>query len=129
MLTYTKLWILLEKRGMKKTDLKEVISGNTLAKLGKNETVSSAVIEKICDFLDCQPGDIMEHISEKQVRETLLQIDAANKALMETLKNKGVTEEQFASMLTQAMPDIIKNMYSGENTFTNIFEAGNKEKE
>ena len=33
MLSYEKLWNLLESRGMKKTDLKEVISGNTLAKL------------------------------------------------------------------------------------------------
>ena len=51
MLSYAKLWMLLESRGMKRTDLKEVISGNTLAKLGKNETISSAVIEKLCEFL------------------------------------------------------------------------------
>ena len=50
MLIYTKLWLLLEKRGMKRTDLKEIMSSATLAKLGKNEPVSSTVIAKICEF-------------------------------------------------------------------------------
>lgn len=129
MLTFTKLWILLEKKGMKKTDLKEVISSATLAKLGKNETVSSAIIEKICAFLDCQPGDIMEYISEEDIKETARQMDIANRALMETLKAKGVTEEQFASLMAQAMPEIIKSMFNGENTIENIFLAGQELKD
>ena len=43
MIVYTKLWILLEKKGMKKTDLKKIMSSATLAKLGKNEPVSSGI--------------------------------------------------------------------------------------
>ena len=62
MITYTKLWILLKEKGMKRTDLKAIMSSATLAKLGKNEPVSSTVIEKICDYLKCQPGDIMENL-------------------------------------------------------------------
>jgi len=129
MLSFGKLWILLENRGMKKTDLKEIISGNTLAKLGKNETVSSAVIEKICAFLDCQPGDIMEYISDKKKREVAQQIDSANRAIMENLKAQGITEEQFASMFSQVMPEIIKGMFSGENIMENIMNEALNEDE
>ena len=37
MIVYTKLWLLLKERGMKRTDLLNVISSATLAKLGKND--------------------------------------------------------------------------------------------
>lgn len=129
MLDFMKLWILLEKRGMKKTDLKQVISSATLAKLGKNEPVSSTVIEKVCGFLECQPGDIMEYISEKDIESIANQIDSANRALMETLKQQGITEEQFASLMQSTMPDIIKSMYAGEDTMTNIFKKSKEELE
>lgn len=45
---------------MKKTDLLQVISSPTLAKLSKGEVVKTDIIEKICLFLKCQPSDIME---------------------------------------------------------------------
>ena len=64
MINYYKLFILLDKRGMKRTELLKVISSVTLAKLGKGESVTTDIICKICDFLDCQPGDIMEYIKE-----------------------------------------------------------------
>ena len=64
MMKYYKLFILLDKRGMKRTELLKVVSSVTLAKLGKGESVTTDIICKICDFLDCQPGDIMEYIKE-----------------------------------------------------------------
>ena len=67
MFVYGKLWLLLKEKGMKRTDLLEVISSATLAKLGKNETVSSEVLSKICDFLKCQPGDIMENVTKDDI--------------------------------------------------------------
>ena len=69
MITYTKLWILLKEKGMKRTDLKAIMSSATLAKLGKNEPVSSTVIEKICDYLKCQPGDIMENVTKEDIQK------------------------------------------------------------
>ena len=47
---------------MKKTDLLTLagISAPTLAKLSKGETVTTEVIEKVCNALGVQPGDIME---------------------------------------------------------------------
>jgi putative transcriptional regulator len=59
---YYKLFDLLQRRGMKKTDLLTAagISSPTLAKLTKGETVTTEIIEKICNALNVQPGDIME---------------------------------------------------------------------
>lgn len=55
MLSYNKLWKLLIDKGMTKTEmrLKADISTTTLAKLGKNETVSMEVLLKICKVLVC----------------------------------------------------------------------------
>lgn len=64
MMKYYKLFILLDKRGMKRTELLKVISSVTLAKLGKGESVTTDVLCKICGFLDCQPSDIMEYIPD-----------------------------------------------------------------
>lgn len=122
MLNYTKLWLLLESKGMKRTDLKQIMSANTLAKLGKNEVVSSAVIEKICGFLNCQPGDIMEYISEEQLRETAEQLDNLNRVVMQELQKRGVTEEQFATMMAQLMPEMVKNIYHGGNTMADVYD-------
>lgn len=63
---YYKLFDLLQRRGMKKTDLIKLagISSPTLAKLSKGDTVTTEVIEKICNALDCQPVDIMELVKE-----------------------------------------------------------------
>ncbi len=60
--SYRKLWKLLIDKDMKKKDLRlsSGISTNALAKLGKNERVTTDVIDKICSALSCDVGDIME---------------------------------------------------------------------
>lgn len=63
---YYKLFIMLDKKGMKRTDLLKVVSSVTLAKLGKGESVTTDILCKICAFLNCQPGDIMEYIPEEK---------------------------------------------------------------
>lgn len=115
MLNYTKLWLLLESRGMKKTDLtkNKVISTATLAKLSKNETITSDTIEKLCGFLECQPSDIMEYISDKQMEEVEKKLDEMTKAVAEQLKAHGVTEEMFATMFSQSASELVKNMFNG----------------
>jgi Predicted transcriptional regulator len=64
MIRYYKLFDLINRKNMKKTDLLEIISSPTLAKLSKGEIITTEVIEKICNFLNCQPGDIMENVNE-----------------------------------------------------------------
>lgn len=60
-ITYSKLWKLLIDKKMKKKDLqaKAKISASTIAKLGRDEHVSTAVLQKICNALDCDIADIM----------------------------------------------------------------------
>lgn len=60
---YYKLFDLLNRREMKKTDLLELagITTNTLARLSKNESVNIEIINRICKALQCQPGDILEY--------------------------------------------------------------------
>lgn len=62
---YYKLFDLMTRRSMKKTDLLSEISAPTLAKLSKGDIVTTEVIQKICDFLNCQPCDIMENIPKR----------------------------------------------------------------
>lgn len=66
MMKYYKLFIMLDKKGMKRTELLKIVSSVTLAKLGKGDSVTTDILCKICAFLDCQPGDIMEYIPEKK---------------------------------------------------------------
>lgn len=65
-ISYRKLWKLLIDKDMKKKDLRvqSGISTNALAKLGKNERVTTDVSEKVCLTLQCDVGDIMEINSE-----------------------------------------------------------------
>lgn len=66
--SYKKLWKLLIDKNMKKTDLQLAasISAGTLAKLGRNETVSMDILMRICTALSCDIGDIVEFINESQ---------------------------------------------------------------
>ena len=59
---YTKLWKLLIDKKMNRQDLRKVtgLSAASIAKLGKGENVTTAVLLKICDALDCDVGEIME---------------------------------------------------------------------
>ena len=66
-ISYNKLWKLLIDHNMKKMDLLAAVemSPNTLAKLGRNEDVSMDVIKRICGYLKCDVGDIMEIITDE----------------------------------------------------------------
>lgn len=60
--SYKKLWKLLIDKEMTKVDLRNAagISTGTLAKLGKNENVTTDILIKICNALDCDIADIVE---------------------------------------------------------------------
>lgn len=61
-ISYKKLWKLLIDRDMKKGDLCTAagISHTSVAKLGKNENVTTDVLVKICTALRCDISDIVE---------------------------------------------------------------------
>ena len=70
-ISYKKLWKLLIDRDMKKKDLCEAagISHASVAKLGKNENVTLPVLLNICEYLECDFGDIMEAVPENEVQD------------------------------------------------------------
>ena len=63
--SYNGLWKLLIDKKMKKMDLVENenigISSSTLAKMSKGEAISLSILEKICEELDCDFGDIISY--------------------------------------------------------------------
>ncbi|WP_277257884.1 helix-turn-helix domain-containing protein [Merdimonas faecis] len=63
-ISYNKLWKLLIDKNMNRSELrnKSKISTASLAKLGKNENLTTAVLLKICNALECDISDIMEVI-------------------------------------------------------------------
>ena len=66
--SYNKLWKMLIDKNMQKKDLQEAVkmSPNTMAKMGRNENISMDVLVRICKELQCDVGDIMEVIQEKE---------------------------------------------------------------
>ncbi len=65
--SYNGLWKMLIDKDMYKKDLaaKLNISSATLAKMGKGETVSMEVLQKICEYMDCDIGDIVSFKKEE----------------------------------------------------------------
>jgi DNA-binding Xre family transcriptional regulator len=60
--SYKKLWKLLIDKDMKKKDLRAAtgMSSASMAKLAKNENVTTDVLVRICNALGCDLSDIME---------------------------------------------------------------------
>lgn len=65
-ISYNKLWKLLIDKNMKKSDLKERagISSASIAKLGKGDNITTDVLLRICEAMDCHLEDILETLDE-----------------------------------------------------------------
>lgn len=61
-ISYNKLWKLLIDKNMSKKQLREVtgLSSSSIAKLGKGENITTDVLLRICEKLECNISDIME---------------------------------------------------------------------
>jgi len=69
MVSYKKLWKILIDKDMTKMELCKLadISTYTMTKLGKGQTVTTEVLVKICNALDCDFGDIMEIVEVRSL--------------------------------------------------------------
>ncbi|HIZ44123.1 MAG TPA: helix-turn-helix transcriptional regulator [Firmicutes bacterium] len=117
MISYAKLWILLQKQGKKRFDLVEdgVIARGTLTKLGKNDSVTTDTISKICDYLDCQPGDIMERVTKEQVEETVKVMNQKFEEMFDMLSAAtGKSREELLSEAAIQSQAILKKLQNGE---------------
>lgn len=63
-ISYKKLWVLLIQKDISKATLRKDVglSTGTMSKLNKGEEVALSVLMRICDYLDCDFGDICEFV-------------------------------------------------------------------
>lgn len=59
-ISYEPLWHTLKARGMKKLELKMVISSAALKKLQRDDPVSLNMLMKLCETLDVPIQDVVE---------------------------------------------------------------------
>ena len=66
-ISYNRMWKLLIDKKMSKADLRKAtdIAPNTMTKLRRDEAVNLAILERICNVLDCDFGDIMQYMREE----------------------------------------------------------------
>lgn len=63
-ISYKKLWVLLIEKDITKPRLRRDLrlTTGTMSKLNKGEDVAFSVLLRICDYLDCDIGDICEAV-------------------------------------------------------------------
>ncbi len=63
--------VMLAKRKMSVTELTEKVgltmANISLLKNGKVKAIKLSTLNKICEVLQCQPGDILEYIEEEKL--------------------------------------------------------------
>ena len=87
MIVYYKLDTLLNERKITKTQLcKDTgISTNVVSKISKNEVFKTDTLNRICEYLQVQPSEIMEWIPDveyEKANEQIANIDAQIAELM-----------------------------------------------
>jgi len=65
-ISYKKLWVLLAEKEISQVDFRKdlSISTGTMTKLRKNEEVALSVLLRICEYLECNIGDICDAIKD-----------------------------------------------------------------
>ena len=69
--SYDKVWKLLIDKKMSAAELRRIaeIAPNTMTRMRKNQEVTMSVLEKICDVLDADFGDIVEYMGSQQTNK------------------------------------------------------------
>lgn len=67
-ISYKKLWIKLAEKEIDKVNFRKMVnlSPNTMTKLKKNEEVSMQIVLRICDYLQCNIGDICDAVQMEE---------------------------------------------------------------
>lgn len=62
--------VMLAKRKMRLSELAErvelTLPNLSILKTGKAKAVRFSTLEKLCEVLECQPGDILEYVAESE---------------------------------------------------------------
>ena len=69
---YNRLWKLLIDLGIQKQELqkKSDVSAASIAKMGRGENVTTDVLLRICEALDCNVEDIMERVPNESPKRS-----------------------------------------------------------
>jgi putative transcriptional regulator len=66
--------VMMAKRKMSLNELSEkvglTLSNLSILKTGKAKAIRFSTLETICNVLNCQPGDILEYVSDEQKTTT-----------------------------------------------------------
>ncbi|MCT6836993.1 MAG: helix-turn-helix domain-containing protein [Bifidobacteriales bacterium] len=70
MVSYKPLWKTLIDKDMTKQDLRKAtgLSSTTIAKMGRDETVTTQVLARICGAVQCQMADVVEVVPAEKDR-------------------------------------------------------------
>lgn len=132
MIVYNKLWALLKSRDMNRTSLTEVITPAVITKLGKNQTVNTSTIDKLCRFLNVQPSEIMSFEDEYVIQNAVSQLGEVITRTVKMMKEQNIPEAEVMKFL-KALPipegiseseyeESCKRFLKGENVFATEFK-------
>ena len=67
-ISYKKLWVLLIEKDITRVQMRRdlKIATGTMSKLNKGEEVALSVLLRICEYLDCDIGDICSVVKPKK---------------------------------------------------------------
>lgn len=85
MIVYTKLGDYLQAKNMKYIDIQKELglSPSVVAKFQKNRTISTDTLNKICEYLQVQPSEIMEWIPDKEYEKANAEKQAIEQQIAE----------------------------------------------
>lgn len=65
-ISYRKLWVLLAEKEISKQEFRENlgIASGTMTKLNKGQEVALSVLLRICEYFNCDIGDICEVVEK-----------------------------------------------------------------
>lgn len=67
--------VMLAKRKMSLTELSEkvdiTLANLSILKSGKAKAIRFSTLEAICESLECQPGEILEYVNDKQYKKLM----------------------------------------------------------
>ena len=67
-ISYKKLWVLLIEKNVTRAQLRKElkIATGTMSKLNKGEEVALSVLLRICEYLDCDIGDVCSAVKPEK---------------------------------------------------------------
>lgn len=66
MIKYDKAFALMKQKGLTTYKIRQdkIVGENTLTSMRRNQFINLKAIDSLCKTLDCQPGDLMEYVTD-----------------------------------------------------------------